>query len=507
MTAKGTSGHSCCCGGCGDVPWGDAIPSAEVESERTLQPLPMFCCACLPKIICVTYSGCGLETRAILYQNKCLELPYGLDAYGGTGFSGNVALDGDSLDILVHFAVIGEECYVIISSVSLGISGLEASHRILLDDTNRNRICGSTSGCIPCTTCGYDGDDEFDDCQCLSWEIDSIPGCSYPVMFSACPASTTSLIFENKSACPGCYPLDPARPRCGTLCDGCTCICSEACITVSYQDLENVINLVTTERARLTLTYPEVVLDPYEPEPITPYGCDRITNAVALYETESGVVIQLRPNSETCECELVLLEWPYSNAIVPTLATTPEPVLIGGSDEDNVCPTPNAVWQMLDATDPTRSMTIVFTCATCKECVQVPVPQCCEFGSGSIPRVLTATIITGGDCCGTMSCALVYDGVDNIWYGTCYGIWAGGGPYCDKYIRLALSCGNPDWSMLATTDSECIPDGAAAANSGGSCEPVSLAFSFNAQGPGCCHEYIDPMYGIAMASFSVIVTE
>lgn len=525
MAAKGNS-NNCCCGGCAQSPRDGNPDNADRFGLRVLEVLQQFCCSCVPFVLCVTYQCQGTTYRASM-RLGCVE--------GGRFplYSGTMPIDGVATDISLHFQIVDETCYLVLFSTALGIDGTDSTHMIELTAANRLKFCRDMSLCTPCTSCSeYATADEFADCECLTWLID-IAGCPDTATFRICPASVASLVYEDRLPCPECIACsnnvvwkftaagfnpwqkqsesnpacctpDPPdqtdfmhnigelvtqsctnggvvvsdeTPHCGRLCDGCSCICDSACITVVVNDETHANNSITTERAIFV-------------------------KSDSSYTTASGFKIKIQANETTNECELALTEY---GTYTPTLA--PDPVNISGTTDSTTCPNPSARWAFVDASDPLIGVTVIFNCAMCRECDQIAEPQCCPEGDGTIPRALTATISTGALCCGDVTVGLVYDPVAVRWEGTSPDVWAADGPYCDRYINLKLSCGaGGTWTLLFSTDSTCIYTDAVVGT--GTCTPVNLSFSFTATGPSCCHESTSGMPPVLpTAAVTIVITE
>ncbi len=261
--------------------------------------------------------------------------------------------------------------------------------------------------------------------------------CGYDAELAVLPGGLTSLkkhplCCNEDDPCDGVYETREEAP-CVGICGRCKCLCTHATI-VEVRDGD-----ATTLSASI---------------------CNRKYQA-------GEYTITVQANSSNC-CELALDIG--ANNTLDTLI----PVPIG--DIDNPCPEPEAEWSYTDS-DTDEEVTVYFFCQECGETDTVIVDGCCE---DAIPKLLTASVSGGDGCCGDFTVTLFYNSVA--------GIWEGSHPtaMCNHDVEISLTCGATEWSLgfegTGCTGSTVTQD------SGSTCNPVSLIFTVETGGVGCCDE-------------------
>lgn len=412
MTSKGTHSGKCCCGECAEVPLDTD------ELWRTFDRLQQYCCACVPKKVCVTfvsdYDG-STDTVVLELQQPCVD---GSTEEYHPMYSGTINTSVQSVDIEFSFRPdeYAETCHFCLKSEALGIEYdcLEVTGAV------RNEICFSC-GRLCCEDEGGDGlpDPYQEACENLEWNV--------PISDAAPGGGTIYL-------CPADYVRIPPCGKCVPHCVGCGCICGVACITV----IEG--GIITLSEA--------VPLD----------VCDW------TYTTTNGIVIEIAPGDYDDCCYLDLKDLGESGLVFDEL---PSPVKISGS-----CPDPTAEWMFISGQDDVQ---IEFECAVCDECITpCPCPklefretmlEICFVATGDITG--TGTLYNSGapDVCG-------FEGFDSDFDLETY--------LCDELIRLQLTSGGDGDADSYRLSGEllglCSDFEDIAPRLGSTCEPLSLVF-------------------------------
>jgi hypothetical protein len=297
--------------------------------------------------------------------------------------------------------------------------------------------------CIVSEPLGMDGTIPGDCHGAIDATERAAPTCFCREMAAEWPIYTTSIgDGEHSTATLSTFAADNQSLKRAIDCGGCNCICRCACITVATESGAG-----------------------------TEQTCVEIYNNTAVWITDGGVEIHMVPNAETNCCELELIS--AGDGI--SLASSPPNVELGEAAL-NPCPSPIARW---DATDTEGgTVTVIWECVECGECAGTGGgADCC---SGSLPRVLTASVDGGIDCdCAVFDLPLIFDDVNGYWEGTNDTAW------CDHSITIQFICeadGRFTLSLLnagpCTNTSQTLY--------GQDCDPLSAAFSLLVGGIGCC---------------------
>lgn len=251
MPGKGAK--HCCCNGCNEKPLDRALGNTD------LQPQQQYCCACVPKQICVTVDVVGGTSATKVFDRDCTAVVGDPILYSGEIYS-----DGQLLDLEFVFTIDNGECYLCLRSTALSVTGVVPDNCNLIDDSAR--IAGF------CRSMLLYG-------QPASWTVGD-----YTV--SIFRANNTAI--ENRENCvdeSGTVILDDHPIR--NICCNCGCITECACITVFGDAL---------------VASPE-------------YVCLGGTTAWTRYD---GVQVSLVANYETGQCELELTSTgPYEIGAAP----------------------------------------------------------------------------------------------------------------------------------------------------------------------------------------------
>jgi hypothetical protein len=441
MTAKNHGGR-CCCGACFQK------PKNEARHPHALEPLRAYCCACVPKQICVSYEpndeskdgGAGI----IDVLHPC-DHPDDVQ----TVWRGSIAAAGSLIDIEVKFEVEGDKCYLVLSSDFLGETG---DNRVLLDEVNRGIFCPD---CTPCPT-------QEDTPTTIEFPIEvSGSGTSNDIVIHVRPASNTPLHRHPVCCeCPDpCYPETSDEKDCIPPCEGCECICAEACLTV-------IVDGVTVVQSVAPL-------------------CNRRYSG-------GGIIVEI-PEEPCCVLRLIeVASHPWEGSI------TPDDVPIG-DDIVNPCPRPTATWSysIFDDQGEEQNVLVVFSCSGCGGCDSTDAGCPCP-----VPKVLTVSVSStasgpgsgtgSGGCCPFSDTAIVYAGS---------GLWSGeADTWCGGPASFELTCSSTGsgsgWNLLFTLNN-------CADSPGGlieleveahsvQCEPLRLEYTFRVHdqntplGPFCC---------------------
>lgn len=401
----------CCCGGCSQTPRDDSIEFGD------LQPIQAWCCGCMPKQVCVTISNAQGDFYGIVDILQPCVPPDDTK----TVWRGEVGVESTLVDVDFSWEVEDETCYLVFKSGALGETG---TNRVEMDQPKRAILCPRCQGCpqdklVPATV-----------------DFALAGGTTVKIR----PASNTSLShLERCCDCPDpCNPPEEERgcPKCGN----CSCICSEACITV----------LIDGE---------------LDQQNVGPF-CNNQYQA-------SGMTITLVEVDGCCQLEL-------TEATGYTWDMQPDNVPI--DDITNPCPRPVGMWAFYDAIKD-QTITVVFSCAGCGGCDTVLNTCGCPA-----PLVLEAYIESGSQCCGTLSIPLVYSGPTTLWAGEVDDLWCGGN------IRVEMGCDGDNWTVTVTA-SNCVDEEgnltASATHILENCSPFLVRFQVelfdeNEVGPWCC---------------------
>lgn len=304
MPAKGSK--NCCCNGCYERPVDRALASGELQEQQA------YCCACIPKVICITLeSATDRTTTSVKRDCTAVEGDPIL-------WSGSTYLDGATIDLAFVFKIEAEACSICVRSTALLVDESSAYACQAIDATQR---------AAPNWFCWRLWIDE----SAVTWVIDGIT-----ITLSA--AIVTAI--ENRSDCQDEYGnrITDEHPI-KNLCGCCGCICECACITVFGDNMQATQELVCLDGG-------------------------------TKWVTSAGVEIGLVANYTTGECELALLSEGYYSlsGVAPWPANVPVGTLV------NPCPLPNATFESFTADD--DAIFFLFACSPCAECPGVATPCC-----------------------------------------------------------------------------------------------------------------------------------
>jgi hypothetical protein len=420
MANKGMG--NCCCGGCAEPPW-----DRENVIRHFIQPMQQFCCACIPKQICVTYlCGSGdyqvTSTAVIDLVRPCEPGDY------KSVYRGEMPLNGRLVDIELAFQVdeYAQKCYFCLNSYALQIT----DDCLEITDEVRAILCPRIARC------------ENEEPGYIEFSVYGECGLGPGVLRVSAASNTSIPPLPRPCDCPN--PCEEYIPRCSTVCSGCSCICSSACITIVRGN--------------------EIYFN-------GPVGLCGTT-----YRTSTGFAISITADEYTNCCQLEITDLGPDITIHEPLSNV-GPVPIGTAG--NPCPSPTARWDFTDAylPFPDNHVQVIFSCAPCGNCQGVVIRNCCPTVE-RLPTVLKATIEGGPNCCGTIELNLIYDTIEGAWIGE------DGNAMCGHAIALRLSCGS-SWT-LGFTGSPCTPQVVSQYGTSGGCDPLDLEFRVPAQGIGCC---------------------
>lgn len=473
MAAKGTS-KSCCCTGCEGKPFDSSIALLADNglpnilnrisfAGHGVDKIQGFCCSCLPDTVCVSviepYSGASLGT--ISMRLKC-EIDDAPDDGYFLAYKGFVLIPGQSVGLEFSFRVVNERCYFCMKSNIEGMSEI----CILIEPEYYQHpyyfcrtLCTSLlSDSYPVTCAGYS---EF--------EITSYDGDTLLVRISG----------EDMSAIHGRPPcklpsgaMRPDEDTIGYVCRGCGCVCSKACLFISYTRTGDFWEGQVTRNGTTWGTG-----NPYDPE------------VEILADTEA--------NGKQCLLKLKTLgsgstyTGPFPSTVI--------------SVENGQCPETDVRWEFSDPS--TQLIIATFTCTNCLGCkVHAGRSGCC-YGY-SYPRVLHITIWTTGGA--TSSCLCLPVTLPMLFYGDKMnpawraeldvgGLATSGGNWCSgttpQNFLVTLQCTGAGWQIYyaASTSGGAAPCEGTLTASGLVCEPLNMQFETSGI---CCvpsYPYTDPI--------------
>lgn len=121
MPGKGSK--NCCCDGCHER------PKIVGRSSGAIQEWENFCCACVPKQICVRMECEGsYDFELIRFERDCTE---GLDY--PILYSGEMPFEGYMIDLQFRFRIVNGQCYFCMTSAFLGIDESSTEYCHLID--------------------------------------------------------------------------------------------------------------------------------------------------------------------------------------------------------------------------------------------------------------------------------------------------------------------------------------------------------------------------------------
>lgn len=452
--AKG-SGSGCCCNGCEELPYTAPLaflppmnPGVPVDpisfAGSPVDLVQAFCCSCLPRAACVTLT-CGDQTNSESFVIRCNQNLGGVVNGFARLYSGEMDLAGETHDLEFALEVIDGACYFSLTSYSLGIH----SDRKLIDANARS------------------APQYF--CKTLTVDARNV-GQSYVIYptewtgEAACGVVTVNIHAEDLTAVTRRQPcLDangnpvPDNDAIRNACQGCGCVCTEACIAVQYPRY----NMV--EHGRVAI----------------------YNGAWTLPTTWGDISIRLvaDPESTTRECALKL----EASGGSLSFDVPPDLVSING-----MCPHPSGTWHATDQDG--EPINVTFACAGCGEGCTVSGAGCC-YGY-RMPRVLHVTISRLDDPPPVDSCRCLPITIPMIFTGDANEpAWTGiylvgtGSEWCavsgSRDFTLRLYCGGNAWyldfgsnhNFGATPCKDIISTPELA------CEPLNMVFTYVSQ---CC---------------------
>lgn len=451
--AKGAK--NCCCTGCEEVP-STAPQSVNSGGSGSVtfkgHPIDLvqqFCCACLPKLACVKLEDHATgQVSTVDLRIQCNAGTVALQNGYGVIYQGEADFIGELVDLMFTLEVVGNACYFALTSYALHITDA----RVLIDDKARAK--------------------PFYFCRSLGVEIDPYDGLctkwtTYDGSISVAIAADSITPISRRQPCIDGYgnvqiDTDPING----ICQGCGCLCTNACLIVQYPKTNTVIQTALTLEGS---TYLAASGDPsYGPE-------------IAVVKDPAG--------SSTSNCALQLVR--VGDGLIFT--GTPALVDIIAGNAPTNCPTPTAKWSVLDVNG--NDIIVWFFCATCGGCTNITAPSvgCCT--GFQIPRVLHCTIAKGDNTvsafceCLPIALPLIYtaSGTGEAWQGsimqsTSPGAWclANG-----QDVFVQLTCSAPGWTLsFSTNELTATPCKGTLTTDYDVCEPFFLTFTFTTS--GCC---------------------
>ena len=429
MVAKG-SGKTCCCNGCEEPPQPNTanITAIERSSWQT------NCCACLPKMACLTVlTNDLLHSDRLTYSLYCPTTAYGLNepVYMPITSSGKFLVNGVAFDVAVHFEVADGVCQMCLTSTALGITKSTYGACITIDDaarTSPNFFCSRLSKTDAIETYGTDrnlGQGPTSDGIGTRWTIGA-----YTFVLSR----ADHIAITPRPNCLDSYGnqvIDTNSIK--DKCCNCSCIARCACLT------KRSITGTTSESACLV-------------------GTD--------WTFPSGAVVSITSTAYDRTCYLGLS--PDETGGSATL-----PVALGGVETK--CPRPIARWgTTLPAAGaiPSHVVYYEFQASGCDGGCNVDVSGCCANERTSFPRILHADVTTTCPSCPTFTVNLAWDSVDNVWRGDSL--------MCGHPITLSIAC---PFTTLFFSAAPCV---SATPTAAATCSPIAAVFSFGTSGIGCC---------------------
>ncbi|MEI8016875.1 MAG: LamG-like jellyroll fold domain-containing protein [Schlesneria sp.] len=156
--------------------------------------------------------------------------------------------------------------------------------------------------------------------------------------------------------------------------------------------------------------------------------------------------------------------------------STPGPVLL--DKITNPCPRPIGVWAFTEAANTTvpydHPVGISVRCSSCAPACIVNLPSCCSTGRTQFPMSLQVAISNTCTACPTATTSLMWDGVNNYWYGTV--------DICGRLTSLKIAC---PFTTLVINDGICISNASPTCPTA-TCDPILAVFTVGTAGIGCC---------------------
>lgn len=471
--AKG-SGNGCCCTSCEEMPFtgttANLPPATPGEPDPPFSfpgnPIDLtqaFCCSCLPKVACVTVIS--YATGEIVAG--ALDLRCGLNIDSDTNgtavlYSGEIGVDGSQIDLEFSITVIDSVCYLCLTSSVLGIYG---ECKVVDADARGHPQYFCYSLVNNPLNIGGPYPPQYE----TEWTADTASG----TMIVRLKAMSMTPITRRRPCVDSEGTPVPDTNPIRNICNGCGCVCTEACIAIQYPRYNQIIQgYVALDGASWTLTDDA-------------YG---------------GVVISVvadpdEPVDRSCMLKIESLETGFSFSETPPLL----PI-------NSLCPHPTARWVLSD--QDLQPIIIDFSCADCLGCATVNGSGCC-YGY-PIPRVLHCTIAKGdpavsGSCeCLPITIPLLFDGdaLEPSWTGILLQgtgqQWCGFGDEHD--IVIQFYCGYVWTLQFGSAGGGETPCAGVVLSDSLVCSPISVHFTYVSF---CC----GPSYPPGPASVVFTVTE
>lgn len=337
-------------------------------------------------------------------------------------YSGSVPINGTLLQLQFRFRVVDEECY-------LCLDYAEDSEEYVTPADGCHLI-DSTQRASPNFFCKY----LYIDGAPARWTVGTIV---IELSAAANEAIENRQVVCKDGSGEAVLQEDVLRNFCG----GCGCICSGGCLIVRSADRATAVYHLTLEG-------------------LTFVGADG----------EPQIQIQ---NNYDC-CELALID---DGDLGLTADQWPAAVPIRDASFGTENPCPNVAWSWTINRLPDPAIYIEFHCNKCNECDKI-LDECCV---GMIPRVIHASATLAGDLqpcdCDSFDLYLTYDDSMEEWIGESNSV------FCGQAVEVHLACTGAGWQMNIEANG-CTPGSSAIGT--GYCEPLSLEFTLNMTGLGCC---------------------
>jgi hypothetical protein len=507
MAAKGSSRANCCCNGCESipslsgrayshvtVPINPGIPLSHVTIlGHAVDPLQAACCSCLPKTVCVviydseTLELEELEVSRVLAPLRC-DMNGGVQSPDALVYSATVPFRGHDYDLEFWMRVIDGRCYFCLVSEEFSVENdcqeITAAKRAnkLAPWPRASGFCSklnSDDSASPTDPGAYFGTEWHISTQYLDTLVVSIVAQNTTPITGRQPCTDEygNIVFDD----------DAIKNKC----DGCGCLCTQACVIVHRIGTNEIFNYVLT---LVDGTYIEV---------------DSITGEEAPYGPRIDVVRD--PDSDTGRsCALKVLRiGDFDFTGTPPLFS----IQSGEFGSPGSCPNPTAQWELVDA-DGGFPIIVHFSCAECGNDCGTITSGCCS--GYPIPRILHCTI-TKGDSETSISCECLpitiplvsYSGLP-FWNGKYRNTTINEGwclPTGFHDFQVQLECGGSNW-ILRFGNSLYNAKPCAGVITGQdygefSCQPIMLQFTHEEHCCGGIPDPYDPLPGPASIVFTI----
>jgi len=439
MTAKGSK--NCCCGGCTVFPTDASMTYRDPAARLYVNQIQTHCCACIPVAICVSATCVAtgeIQSTTIRWGgHNCINVK----THPELAYIGSIGLNGKIIDLKLLFNVTSGYCLFALQSVALGMTGYGPYDGLLIDAAQR------AAGF--CTTMWWDS-------QPIEWVVSDADCGAIIIRVSATDiyASVQALTpITRRQPCEIGGIVQPDNDPIKNLCVGCGCVATTACITVLYSG-----GITYAAQAILIGT--------------------EWTTSVGSY----GTVVALVRDPVTGGCALQLV-----SIAGLVFSGTPAIVPISANDPTNPCPFPKANW-LVDIADGHGGVANVqFSAGACQACEAIQ-SSCCN---SPIPRQLSYSQVATAPCaCATFTLPIVYDQVNNYWYGQHPTLW------CGHEVDVTMPC-----DTVTINAPPCILSSVVVTSK--SCYPFRLAGTgVIAGGLACCGAGIS-----GAGTFTWVITE